>query len=77
MQSNISPVCTECGNHTHVTHTLYEVNTYKVIRQRKCRVCGHRMVTRQDREEVLTSQRIEWPKDFDSPAGKLVRVVPA
>lgn len=77
MQSNLAPTCPICDSYTKVANTFYEQGTYKIIRQRKCRNCGHVLTTRQSQEQVLTDERIKWPQDLVDSRSKVVRLVPA
>ena len=77
MQSNLAPTCPKCDSYTKVTNTFYEQGTYEIIRQRTCRNCGHVVITRQKREQVLSTKRIEWPAKLRDSKDKVVRLVQA
>ena len=65
--------CPNCGAIEHyVKNTLYEKGSYRRIRQRKCEMCGHSFLTRQEQEVVLNDVEITWPDSFRK--SKLIEV---
>ena len=75
MQSNLSPTCDLCGSYTRVTNTFYEQGVYNIVRERKCKNCGHKMYTRQGQEEVLRTEKVVWPQRLTAKSSKFVQVV--
>ena len=74
MQNNLAPCCPKCGGITRVVNTFHERVQYNFIRERKCRECGHKFITRQRQEIVLERSSIKWPSKLSE--SKLVTVVP-
>jgi len=74
MQNSLAPCCPECGGLTRVINTFHERVKYNFVRERKCRDCGHKFITRQAPEHILERSTIRWPQRLSE--SKLVDVVP-
>ena len=73
MQNSLAPRCPKCGGFTRVVNTFHERVKYNFVRERKCRDCGHKFITRQSPEHILERSSIVWPSKFSE--SKLVDVV--
>ena len=75
MQNSLAPCCPKCGGFTRVINTFHEREKYNFVRERKCRDCGYKFITRQAPEHILEKSSIVWPQSFKD-SRKLVDVVP-
>lgn len=55
-----TPPCPKCGGPTTVVSNFNTENTDEIVRRRRCKDCGHRWYTIQERERLLESYRIAW-----------------
>jgi len=59
--ANFAPSCPKCKSKSKVVSNLTDVNSYDLVRRRKCVECGYCFYTRQKREELLDSSlRVKW-----------------
>ena len=56
-----------------MVNTFYE-RASTTVRERKCRECGHKFITRQSPEHILERSTIRWPQRLTE--SKLVDVIP-
>jgi len=72
--ANFAPFCPKCCSKSKVVNNLTDVNSYDLVRQRRCVECGHCFYTRQKREELLDSSlRVKWGQGKEM---KNVRLLP-
>ena len=64
--------CPQCGAaHNHVVRT-YSLNDLSQVRRRHCLDCDHRWYTHQHPEEPLPAGAVQWGRNEDGVADRIV-----